>query len=223
MRAGASELLLLYPLITFFLQSIVSKTGKLALEIRSFEALALVLELIRRGKEGCDVSTQLADAIIVHARAFASAYPELVPKPKAHYVYHIPMQLRRDGWIIDAFVGERKHIGIKSFGSDTKNTRDYEKTVLFQAFAKQAADLEVCTTLSDRLLRPQPAQDLASTFGAASVNIANAVSYMGTEISSGDLVVVGDTVIKVRCCLAADDQLFLACDTYDKISQALLQ
>ena len=85
---------MIYPLILFFLQSIIAKAGKLLKEIRSFEALALVLELERRGKEGVDVSAELSDALVAHAKAFASAYPELAPKPKAHFVFHIPSQLR---------------------------------------------------------------------------------------------------------------------------------
>ena len=131
LRVGASEMLLLYPLVLYFLQRIIAQTGKLVHEIKSFEALALVLELIRRGKEGFDVSADLEDALVAHAKAFANAYPELVPKPKARFVFHIWLQLRRDAWIIDAFVGERKHIGVKSVGNDIDNTKVYVASVLF--------------------------------------------------------------------------------------------
>ena len=85
----------------------------------------------RRGKEGFDVSTDLEDALVAHAKAFANAYPELVPKPKARFVFHIWLQLRRDAWIIDAFVGERKHIGVKSVGNDIDNTKVYVASVSF--------------------------------------------------------------------------------------------
>ena len=84
LRLGASEILTLYPLLTFFLQSIVAKSGLLAKEIKSFETMACILELLRQGKEGSDVSSELQTATIAHAQAFAIAYPDLKTKPKAH-------------------------------------------------------------------------------------------------------------------------------------------
>ena len=69
LRVGASEMLVLYPLLTFFLQSIVAKFGLLTKEIQSFEKLAVVMELLRRGKEGSAMYVELNNAIAAHAQA----------------------------------------------------------------------------------------------------------------------------------------------------------
>ena len=223
LRAGASEMLLLYPILALFVATVVQKAGKLPKEAASFEALALVMELLRRGKEGYPVSSELADAIANHSRLFALAYPDIDQKPKAHYAHHIAKQLRRDGWIIDAFVGERKHRPIKAMGSDITNTRTYEKTVLFSAFARQSADLEVCELFRDRLLRPRSAPDLLDCLGVSSAHVSNSMTWMGSEIWAGDLVVVNDSILVVACCLAADDDLVLVGDPYKKVAQVFLQ
>ena len=46
---------------------------------------------------------------------------------------------------------------------------------------------------------------------------------LGTEIWSGDLVGVEETIIKISCFLSAGDELFLAGDAYDTVAEALLQ
>ena len=200
----------------------MAKSGLLTREIQSFKDLAVVMELLRRGKEGSAVHIELNNAIAAHAKSFVVAYPELEPKPKAHYAFHLPKQLERDGWVIDSFVGERKHIGIKSFGSDTKNTSDYERTVLFQALAKQAADLEVSDVLRDRLLCPQAAPEFDVYFSGAAVDVARAVSFTGTEIWVGDVVVVEECVLRVACCIHVGGEFILVCDAYERVAQVLL-
>ena len=222
LKLGASEVFLVLPLLTFMLQHTIAKSGKMVKEIASFEALAMVVYLIRRGKEGQDVTAELADAIAAHSKAFQEAYLQ-DPKPKSHYIHHLPAQLSRDGYVIDAFVGERKHIGVKAFGTSTQNTRTYEKTILFQYFAKQIAILDKSVAVSNRLLAPLTApEDVAVFFDAESVHVGGAVYYEGLQMWRGDVVAIGDIVFMVQCCFSADTYFFLAGEAYDKISQAFL-
>ena len=48
-----------------------------------------------------------------HGDAFGTAYPDAVCKPKNHFLDHVAEHLERDGIILDAFVGERKHQLVK--------------------------------------------------------------------------------------------------------------
>ena len=82
-------------------------------QIASFDALNCSMALVNLTKQGIEVTQHLADALRAHALAFEKAYPDEDVKPKSHYVLHVPSQVVRDGVLLDAFVGERKHGGLK--------------------------------------------------------------------------------------------------------------
>ncbi len=86
-------------------------------------------------KQGFDVTQQLADSFKAHALAFEKAYPEADVKPKSHYVLHVPRQVVRDGVLLDAFVGERKHGGLKRQSDRVKNILHFKHTVISRALS----------------------------------------------------------------------------------------
>ena len=103
-KSGASEMLLLFPVLLHFVHTVVAPSGQLKNETASYAALGPVLSLVREGKEGARVADALAKALREHAEAFGMAYPDAGFKPKNHYVYHVAQHLRRDPMILDAFV-----------------------------------------------------------------------------------------------------------------------
>jgi len=108
-KCMASEMLLLMPILMHFLFSIYdSMPEELHHKVESFAKLRSVVGLCKQAKGGEVLSAQLADAVKAHARAFAIAYPEFGVKTKNHWVFHLPLQLERDGLLMDCFTGERK-------------------------------------------------------------------------------------------------------------------
>ena len=97
---GASESLMLYPVLTYFLDLVVVPKGVLQKEIQSFKALGCIIGLVKEGKCARGDADTLAQAIAAHGRAHLDAYGAST-KTKPHWLLHIPHQLRRDGWILD--------------------------------------------------------------------------------------------------------------------------
>lgn len=118
-KCSASEMLLAHPIILFFLQTIMVGQG-IDDQISSYEKLGRVMYHIRVGKESGMHGPQLRAAIQEHGDAFDKAYPDAKWKPKNHFVHHVPDHLDRDGIVLDAFVGERKHQLVKLCAQNIK-------------------------------------------------------------------------------------------------------
>ena len=64
---------------------------------------------------------------------------------------------------------------------------------MFQALAQQVAQLEIGNVLQNRLINSQPCPEVAHVFEAVAVNISRGVSWMGTEIWSGDVTIIEES------------------------------
>ena len=209
-KSGASEMLLTYPVLMHFLDKVVRPRGILPDHISSFEALGSVLDLVRRGKAGEDVHAELASAVRLHALRCTEAYSSDDFKPKNHYVHHIPDHLSRDGHILDAFTGERKHGMIKQIASDILNTRAFEKSITARALCKQLDEMEDPDFFKDKLVQPEPFDALAEAHGVAAAYCARVAQLNGTRVSIGDALLIDEAVHVVAACFEIDGQMALA-------------
>ena len=89
-KAGASEMLVVVPVMLHFSFTIVQPRGTFAKEIASYAALGNILKLFRRGKEGKAVHGELRRAIRKHADLFTAAYPEDTMQPNNIFCYTFP-------------------------------------------------------------------------------------------------------------------------------------
>ena len=219
-KAGASEMLLAFPVLLYFLHSVVAPQGLLKNQTDSFGKLGKVMRIVQRGKEGINLHAELSQAIQDHAVAFAVAYPDDEVKPKNHYIHHVPLQLSRDGLIIDAFVGERKHQSIKALATDVQNTRTFEQSVIKRAIAQQMAVLQDPACFRDGLLRAKPFPELAASEGAQCAFASTSMRWCGTNISAGDLLVLDGAVCIVEACVSVDEKLAVMSKRYASMGQA---
>jgi hypothetical protein len=187
LKCGASEMLMLMPVLCLFFRTIVAQSGKLLPEIECLEQLCTVVELYRKGKDGQDVADLLEQAVEKHGQLFLAVYDQ-EPRPKAHYAHHLAKHLRRDGYIIDCFTGERKHQIVKMMAREVRNLNCFEKSVLVPTLAKTLVDAE---TLREGLRNPAecPA-DLCQSFGIANGQVAKSMRRKGITLTSADLVEV---------------------------------
>jgi len=207
LRVGASEMLVLLPILAFFFRTVVAKSGKLLLEIQCLESLCLVVELYRKGKDGQHVADELERAVGAHAKLFLDVYGAEHVKPKAHYAQHLAGQLRRDGFIIDCFTGERKHQVIKAMSREIKNTSAFEKSVLFPTLAKSLTDIE---GLREGLNTPQPCpKDVACDLGLPGCLFGCSVRWRGLTLPAGDVVMIDGTWYSTAAFFAVATTLFL--------------
>jgi len=222
-KAGASEMLLSFPIILHFLFTVIAPMGLLAPQIASYEALGRVLTLVRLGKEGEAVHNHLAEAIAAHARLFAVAYPRVDFKPKHHYAHHVPDQLRRHGIILDAFVGERKHSSIKQCATAIENTKSFECSVLMRVLSKQLDDLLRAVAFENCLVSPRTCDALATLQGCDSAYISATVHYGGTLVSVGDAVFLDDIVHVIKACVRLDESFASCVDVYSFTDKAYVE
>ena len=119
-------------------------------------------------------------------------------KPKHHYVCHLPRQVARDGFLMDAFTLERKHQEVKRAASNTDNTTEFELSTLARAHTEELrnqASLQCDNGLRGRQVRYDP---LASF-------VADSLEYRGLRVSAGGLVFRGDERFRVMGALLMDE------------------
>jgi len=214
-KAGASEMLLVSPVICFFLRKVTGIAAKLPKQTASFEALCEVLNIVASMKQGAPNARQLAAAMEKHAIAFAEAYPSAEVKPKNHYALHVPAQSAQNEMLLDAFVGERKHCGMKRVAAEMANTRCFERSVITNAVCKQIEWLTDPAHLCDGLASPVKCPELGHN-----CSIASAMLWNGTRVVVGDCVFRHGHVFIINACAdLALDGLALLVDRYEKVAQ----
>ena len=221
-KTGASEMLMCLPIILYFLESVLLPQGKLVAQVKSYRALFEVVNLIKQGKEVTYSSDTLARAIKKHAMAFTAAYPDADFKPKNHYLHHVASQFAREGVILDAFVGERKHQSIKAMAADVQNTLTYEKTVMMRVVAKQMAQMEKHTTFRDTLLSAQSCHELAELHQASDASLATGFKWHGTRVHQGDVVFINGVMYVVEAGASIDSDLYMVGRPCTKVGQVTL-
>ena len=202
----ASEHLALMPVMLHFLTTVAAKRcpGRLDKEIGSFRALAVVVALVKDGKMGASDADRLQRAAQVRAEAFARAYPNAKGSShKQHWVHHLSLQLARDGFVLDCFVGERNQSVVKKAALSIENTIAFETSVSKRVLTHTLACLDDPALFQNRLLRPQPHAELGL--------VASGMMHDGSVYSQHDVVIMSDAFFGVCACAeVAGDMHFLA-------------
>ncbi len=120
----ASEALSLYPVIAFWVLTVLLPSGLHPAECAAFLLLAEVLDLILASARGGISPARLQAAIVRHLDAFKDAFGEEYLPPKGHYVLHLAQYLIRFAYLLNCLVHERKHKTIKRFTNALENIQD---------------------------------------------------------------------------------------------------
>ena len=149
---------MLFPVLTYFLDLVVSPKGVLEKEIKSFKALGCIIGLVKEGKCARGDADALTQAIAAHGRAHLDAYGAST-KTKPHWLLHIPLQIRRDGWFLDCFVGERCNLGIKAAAKEVRTLQVFEISVLRRVVTEFLQRISDPDLFRNKLVNPQPCPD----------------------------------------------------------------
>ena len=74
-----------------------------------------------------------------HMRKHKQCYGRSGLLPKHHWMFDVIEQLAQDGFLADCFIVERLHLRVKCHAELTKNTTDYERSVLIRQTAAHVA------------------------------------------------------------------------------------
>ena len=152
----------------------------------------------QQAKFGRGCAGDLSSAVSHHMHLFSTVYGDERMKPKNHYCCHLPRQLARYQFLLDAFTLERKHQEVKRACSNTDNTVEFELSTLSRvhvAETRNQAQLQ-CT---NGLRGPQARVDSLAAF------IADSLEFHGLRLSAGDLVFMGNNILRVIGALLMDD------------------
>ena len=219
-KATASEMLLLMPILLFFLDTIVAVKSICEDQVASFRALYQFQACIRLAKDGQCRPAEVERTCSTHAVAFKKAYGEDFFKPKNHFATHLGPQTARHGVIYDTFVGERKHQQLKRAAQDITRHSRFERTTLLRALSRQLAIVSKPDYLVDRLLCPKSSPDLAAALGFDTAALSVRMVWRGTTLHAGQCMVFDGVVHMVKACVLLGGELHLAMAVYDFVAKA---
>ena len=148
LKAQASEVLSLYPVLAHWTAQVPLITGLLNAECTAFLKLCEVIDLVWHCGR-CDISPEvMGQTVEDHLELFGRAYGDLSKIPKHHLEMHYKKYLAMFGFIPTCLPHERKHRLVTAFGDAMDNTSDgSEKGLLRDVLAKQLAKLRHGTYL----------------------------------------------------------------------------
>ena len=231
-KAEASQMIQFLPVLEHFVDRVLMKhedREKMRGEFASFKALCRVMKLLREVKfmgVTADRRCRLEAALSEHLRIFVTTYGEDSVKPKHHYMLHLPLQIARDGILLDCFVQERKHKIIKQSAKNIYFTADFERSVLARALLEQVRSLKrnPRTFLDGLLGATKPFPEIARDLGIVGAEIAIALDlrWGAMPIGVGDVLFLNDRVALVDACLLVDREVCLLvrlCDFLQEVSE----
>ena len=138
-RGLASDALLLSVFLPLFILTCVLPTGNCSNECKSMLAVIAVVRLLQSFKHGSPIDAdRLLNLQQRHMRLFVRTYGADSVKPKHHWAFHIPSQLRQFGKLLDCFVLERKHAVFKQdVAPRFKRLNSFERDVLGELIVLQ--------------------------------------------------------------------------------------
>ena len=217
-RAGASEILQVFPLIRDFALAIVRPTQKLELEVRSLLGVCAVLDCLLAAKHTHQDHGTL-EATRAFLQAHIAAYGKEGLKPKHHYIFHNALQASR-GEVMDCFVHERKHQVLKAAANPVKNTRAFESSILGRVLLEQTRQMKASP--ADRgLVQPVPAEPaLLASLGVGAASMGREIRRDGLQLAAGDLVIFGKQAGFVQCGVEAEGLLLALVQPLTQVSVA---
>ena len=203
-KAGASEVLSVYPLLRYFAEVVVARIATCDRAVASFLACCTVLDLASMLKVGGHPDPNLVfdfkNACVRFHEAHVRAYGDTFVKPKHHYLLHCSTQYEEDGRWLDCFVHERKHQVIKTQASDIKNTQIFERSVLMPACNSMLHLMEGMRS-SGLIGSSARVPELETTF-AGPVFVASRMTFAWMQFSKGDLLLASRSAVTVLGCIS---------------------
>lgn len=211
-KAGASEILDLYPVLRCLFDKLGLKTVRdIRDQVLSVYAMFEVLDILASHPTTNQAADELEAAHTHHMRLHRAAYPDCCMIPKWHFAYHIPSQIRAHKHLHGTFAHERKHKCFKTHGSLYSNTTNFEKSVTRTLLNSQLHYLmkDASFLQGDFLVNAKEANtNIAKHFRGIKVFVSNHCSHEQVPLCSNDVVL----------CKIDDD-----CSTYLVKAKAFVQ
>ena len=121
---------------------------------------------------------------------------------KNHWLWHLALQLLRDGFGLDCFVGERFNHLLKTAIRELDNTRDFEHSAMRRLVAFHLEALQEPST--DTIKAPQRCEELEGcAVEGRMVTVAHiglSGRFRGCVLAEGDVIRLNDVVHQASLC-----------------------
>ena len=217
-RASASELLGLYALLHHFLESEVPRSAATQLSYESFTSCCDVVDWILKVRNGCvadmvhaasELRTRYQTFLNKHMAAHGDGYI----RPKHHWAFDVADHWERDVRVLDAFVIERLHLGVKEVAQTVDKMPAFEHSVLAQVFNAQ---MQILVDIHDDacLLDARPA-----TFPSLpNSKFGDSMEIKGKKITVFDIVMHGNEVGMLLACVEDVGSLFGIMEVWEHVA-----
>ena len=141
-KCSASEGLGAYSIIRAFLTLKQASLSSIALQVKSYLALAEVLDVLLALRKGITTPANLERCITAFVKAHSRAWGSTLWVPKHHYLMHLPEMYESQQVVAGCFVHERKHRVAKRFSENLRRVRDaFETSIMKEILHVNLIDL----------------------------------------------------------------------------------
>jgi len=214
LRAASSELLALYGLMRFWIETTCTSPAirqERESVIAACDLLDVLLVIKRNGVVQPNDGSLVRNAITKHLTKHKAIYGTRHLLPKHHWLYDIADQLDRDMVLLDCFVVERLHLRVKPMAEPVKFLEGSERSILAGVLNSHWTSVE--TSIGDGL-RGKVVHD-------GNADFSHKLEVQDVEISAGDIVFRCSTAGRVRVAAMEGDALFLVVETMEIASEVL--
>jgi len=145
LKAQASQLLGMYPILRHFVLEALSNSTALETQRRSFLALCEVCDWVVKGmhcnskEDAVEIAAELAAAVKNYLLAFQLAYAVALLRIKHHELLHLPAQLLLDGTLMSCWTLERKNASVKEAMENQARPNQIRMTAISRMVNMQAS------------------------------------------------------------------------------------
>ena len=129
-RCQASEGLSLYPLLCFWIQSMVLPEDIATLACRAFVCFCHLADCCMAAMRGVCADTVMRPDVHAFLAQFDAAFGSDIMSQKFHWLVHYARELNHHGFLLSCFVHERNHKTVRRYATPMLNTRDFERTLI---------------------------------------------------------------------------------------------
>ena len=216
-KAGASEVLTVYPLLRRFAEDLVATQfpNRLRNEIESLVLLCRTLDMFQDAKGGpCDVN-RLRRCVDTHLEKHKATYGADAWRPKHHFGMHIADQVERDQMVYDCFVVERSHQLVKHAAGPITNTGNFERSVIGRALLQRLNMVSAWDERPGPRGQQEPCPSLAEALHVRDVTLAAGGFYSGMVHNSGDILLLAGHMLCLSAFVISGDNLGVLGYAYD--------
>ena len=223
LKAGASEVLAVYPLLRAF---VVGAYGATATEphVKSLLLLCQICDIIRiamRDGNAEEAAHTLRDLSHRYLLAFVEAYGRDKIRFKHHQLLHLPQSMARLKRLLTCFVTERKHIMAKLAMQHVKDPSVASDHGMSRMLNGQILALEAPGWLSVLSGSPKPFPEMALSLGAQRMDVSRSMRWNGISLTSNEVIFLDRQhtyLVIVVCCSQIDDSFGLLVRTCTRVS-----